>query len=101
MVTAAAYGASILSVSIKWQRGIMNRRAKILVGLLALGFPTFAQPDSQWVLEQSTLTNHRTLRQGIGIRPRRASEIRGRWGGRAKTANDDHGKDLSQILAHG
>jgi hypothetical protein len=36
----------------------MNRRTKILVGLLALGFPTFAQTDSQWVLEQSTLTYH-------------------------------------------
>ena len=36
----------------------MNRRTKILVGLLALAFPTFAQTDSQWVLEQSTLTYH-------------------------------------------
>ena len=36
----------------------MIRRTKILVGLLALGFPTFAQTDSQWVLEQSTLTYH-------------------------------------------
>jgi hypothetical protein len=36
----------------------MNRRTKILVGLFALGFPTFAQTDSQWVLEQSTLTYH-------------------------------------------
>jgi hypothetical protein len=36
----------------------MNRRTKILVGLLAIGFPTFAQTESQWVLEQSTLTYH-------------------------------------------
>jgi len=36
----------------------MNRRTKILVGLLALALPTFAQTDSQWVLEQSTLTYH-------------------------------------------
>jgi hypothetical protein len=36
----------------------MNRRTKILVGLLALAFPTFAQTDSQWVLERSTLTYH-------------------------------------------
>src|SRR6201984_174265 len=36
----------------------MNRRTKIVVGLLALGLPTFAQTDSQWVLSQSTLTYH-------------------------------------------
>jgi hypothetical protein len=36
----------------------MNRRTKIVIGLLALGLPTFAQTDSQWVLSQSTLTYH-------------------------------------------
>jgi hypothetical protein len=36
----------------------MHSRTKILVVLLALGLPTFAQTDSQWVLEQSTLTYH-------------------------------------------
>jgi hypothetical protein len=36
----------------------MNRRTKILVGLLAVAYPTFAQTDNQWVLEQSTLTYH-------------------------------------------
>src|ERR1700722_9218173 len=36
----------------------MNRRTEIVIGLLALGLPTFAQTDSQWVLSQSTLTYH-------------------------------------------
>jgi hypothetical protein len=34
----------------------MNR--KILIAILLAGFPTFAQTDSQWALEQSTLTYH-------------------------------------------
>jgi hypothetical protein len=34
----------------------MNR--KMLIAVLLLGCPTFAQTDSQWVLEQSTLTYH-------------------------------------------
>jgi hypothetical protein len=33
-------------------------KVKILVAFLLLGLPTFAQTDSQWVLEQSTLTYH-------------------------------------------
>jgi YceI-like domain len=36
----------------------MNRRTKILVCLLAVAYPTFAQTDNQSVLEQSTLTYH-------------------------------------------
>ena len=35
----------------------MNR-VKILIAFLLLGLPIFAQTDSQWVLEQSTLTYH-------------------------------------------
>ncbi len=31
---------------------------KILIAFLLLGFPAVAQTDSQWVLEQSTLTYH-------------------------------------------
>jgi hypothetical protein len=34
----------------------MNKR--ILIAFLLLGFPALAQTDSQWVLEQSTLTYH-------------------------------------------
>ena len=36
----------------------MNKKIKILVGLLLLGLPTFAQTDSQWALEKSILTYH-------------------------------------------
>ena len=37
----------------------MNKKIKILIGfLLLLALPAFAQTDSQWVLEQSTLTYH-------------------------------------------
>ena len=35
----------------------MNK-AFLLAGLLFFGFPAFAQTDSQWALEQSTLTYH-------------------------------------------
>ena len=38
----------------------MNKTIKILIGCLLLGLPIFAQTDSQWVLEQSTLTYHVT-----------------------------------------
>jgi hypothetical protein len=34
------------------------RKIGILIAFLLLGLPTFAQSDSQWVLEQSTLTYH-------------------------------------------
>ena len=37
----------------------MNKTIRILIAFSAsLGFPHFAQTDSQWVLEQSTLTYH-------------------------------------------
>src|SRR6202521_5598202 len=36
----------------------MNNKVKILTTFLLVGFPTFAQTDSQWALEQSTLTYH-------------------------------------------
>ena len=36
----------------------MNKRIRILTAFLLLGFPTLAQTDSQWVLQQSTLTYH-------------------------------------------
>jgi hypothetical protein len=36
----------------------VNTKIKILTPFLFLGFPLFAQTDSQWVLEQSTLTYH-------------------------------------------
>ena len=36
----------------------MNKKIKILIVFLLLGLPTFAQTDSQWALEQSTLTYH-------------------------------------------
>ena len=36
----------------------MNKKIKILIAFLLFGFPTFAQTDSQWALEQSTLTYH-------------------------------------------
>jgi hypothetical protein len=37
----------------------VNKKINILITfLLLLGLPTFAQTDSQWVLEQSTLTYH-------------------------------------------
>ena len=39
----------------------MNKNIKLLIAfLLFLGLPTFAQTDSQWVLEQSTLAYHVT-----------------------------------------
>ena len=34
----------------------MNR--KILIALLLIAFPVFAQTGAQWVLQQSTLTYH-------------------------------------------
>jgi hypothetical protein len=36
----------------------VNKRIRILIAFLLLGLPIFAQTDSQWVLEQSTLTYH-------------------------------------------
>jgi hypothetical protein len=36
----------------------VNTKIKVLIALSLLGLPTFAQTDSQWVLEQSTLTYH-------------------------------------------
>jgi hypothetical protein len=36
----------------------VNKKIKILIGLLLLGPPTFAQSDSQWVLGESTLKYH-------------------------------------------
>jgi hypothetical protein len=36
----------------------VNKKIKILIVFLLLGLPTFAQTDSQWALEQSTLTYH-------------------------------------------
>ena len=36
----------------------MNKKIQILMGLLLLGIPVFAQTDSQWTLVQSTLTYH-------------------------------------------
>ena len=36
----------------------MNKKIKILIAFLLFGLPTFAQTDSQWTLEQSTLTYH-------------------------------------------
>ena len=46
----------------------MNR-IKILIAFLLLGFPTFSQTDSEWVLELSTLTYHvtHTLHQVDGV----------------------------------
>jgi hypothetical protein len=38
----------------------VNKTIKVLIALLLLGLPIFAQTDSQWVLEQSTLTYHVT-----------------------------------------
>jgi hypothetical protein len=39
----------------------VNKNIKLLIAfLLFLGLPTFAQTDSQWVLEQSTLAYHVT-----------------------------------------
>jgi hypothetical protein len=38
----------------------VNKTIKMLIALLLLGLPIFAQTDSQWVLEQSTLTYHVT-----------------------------------------
>jgi hypothetical protein len=35
-------------------------KKRILIAFLFLGLPTFAQTESQWVLEQSTLTYHVT-----------------------------------------
>jgi hypothetical protein len=37
---------------------VNKTRIKILAGFLFVGLPVFAQTDSQWVLEQSTLTYH-------------------------------------------
>jgi hypothetical protein len=36
----------------------VNKKIKIVAALLLLGFPIFAQTDSQWALDQSTLTYH-------------------------------------------
>ncbi len=36
----------------------MNKTIRLLIALSLLGRPAFAQTDSQWVLEQSTLTYH-------------------------------------------
>lgn len=36
----------------------MNKKIKILIAFCLFGLPTFAQTDSQWVLDQSTLTYH-------------------------------------------
>jgi len=36
----------------------MNGEVRILMGLLLLGHPILAQTNSQWVLEQSTVTYH-------------------------------------------
>ena len=36
----------------------MNKKINILIAFLLFGFPTFAQTDIQWALEQSTLTYH-------------------------------------------
>jgi hypothetical protein len=36
----------------------VNKKIEILIAFLLLGLPTFAQTDSQWTLEQSTLTYH-------------------------------------------
>jgi hypothetical protein len=46
----------------------MNK-IKILIALLLFGLPAFSQTDSQWVLEQSTLTYHvtHTLHQVDGV----------------------------------
>ena len=38
----------------------MNKKIQTLIAFLLLGLPIFAQTDSQWVLEQSTLTYHVT-----------------------------------------
>jgi hypothetical protein len=38
--------------------GAVNKKSKILTALLLLGLPTLAQTDSQWALDQSTLTYH-------------------------------------------
>jgi hypothetical protein len=42
---------------------------KILIAFLLLGIPAFGAPDSQWVLEQSTLTYHvsHPLHQSEGV----------------------------------
>jgi len=48
----------------------VNKNIKLLIAfLLLLGLPTFAQTDSQWVLEQSTLAYHVThpLHQVDGV----------------------------------
>jgi len=37
---------------------VHNKKIKILTALLLLAISTFAQKDSQWALEQSTLTYH-------------------------------------------
>jgi hypothetical protein len=52
------------------ERGVVNKNIKLLIAfLLLLGLPTFAQTDSQWVLEQSTVTYHVThpLHQVDGV----------------------------------
>jgi hypothetical protein len=36
----------------------MNRAMRILMGLLLFGYPVLAQTNSQWVLQQSTVTYH-------------------------------------------
>jgi hypothetical protein len=36
----------------------VHKKIKIFIAFLLLGLPIFAQTDSQWVLEQSTLTYH-------------------------------------------
>ena len=42
---------------------------KILIAFLLIGIPAFGAPDSQWVLEQSTLTYHAShpLHQSEGV----------------------------------
>jgi hypothetical protein len=42
-----------------FRRGaVNNKKINILIALLLLGLPAFAQTDSQWTLDQSTLTYH-------------------------------------------
>jgi hypothetical protein len=36
----------------------VNKKTNLLIAFLLLGLPTFGQTDSEWALEQSTLTYH-------------------------------------------